>query len=70
MEIDMTTALKVITSNAAKVLGIFPEKGCLCEWIDADIIVMDDDLNIDIVFSGGNKIMKKGEMIMEGTFEK
>jgi len=31
---------------------------------------MDDDLDIDIVFSGGNKMMEKGKMIVEGTFEK
>ena len=69
LEIDMTSALKVITSNVAKVLDIFPEKGCLHEGSDADILVLDNDLNIDMVLACGNKMMEKGKTIVKGTFE-
>lgn len=67
--IDISNALKVITSNVAKALDIYPVKGCLSEGNDADIVVMDENLEIDMVFAMGIKMMKNGQVIVKGTFE-
>ena len=59
-EFDFTIseALKYITTNVSKALSIFPKKGCIRENSDADIILLDTDLNIQTVIANG-KILKK-----------
>jgi beta-aspartyl-dipeptidase (metallo-type) len=67
--IDISTALKVITSNVAKVLGIYPVKGCIGIQSDADILLLDEKLNIHSVFAKGKKMMEDGVVIVKGSFE-
>ncbi|WP_425058968.1 Isoaspartyl dipeptidase [Sporomusa carbonis] len=67
--LDIGTALRFFTSNVAKVLGIYPNKGCIQRGSDADIVVMDQDLNLDMVFAGGKIMMETGKVIVKGTFE-
>lgn len=68
-DINISTALKIITSNAAKNLELYPTKGCIKVGSDADIVVMDEGLNINMVFAQGKKMMENGEVIVLGTFE-
>lgn len=67
--LNISIALKVITSNVAKVLEVYPVKGCIEAGSDADIVVMDEDLNINMVFAKGKKMMDNGKVIVKGTFE-
>ncbi|MCT4564893.1 MAG: beta-aspartyl-peptidase [Maledivibacter sp.] len=67
--LDISTALKVITSNVAKLLEIYPVKGCIKVGSDADIVLMDEELNINMVIAKGKKMMEKGKVIVKGTFE-
>lgn len=67
--LEISTALKVITSNVAKVLGVYPIKGCINVDCDADIVLLDEELNIHSVFAKGKKMMENGKVIVRGIFE-
>ncbi|MFC0523581.1 beta-aspartyl-peptidase [Pontibacillus salicampi] len=66
--LDMATALQVITANPASILKL-PRKGRLKEGMDADIVVLDQDLAIQHVFAMGQHMVNNGEAIVKGTFE-
>jgi len=67
--IPIHDALKVVTQNQAKSLKIYPRKGCLKIGSDADIVVLDNDLNVEHVFAKGKHMVKDGTPIVKGTFE-
>lgn len=67
--LEISSALKIITSNVAMLLEIYPVKGCIEVESDADMVVMDEDLRIDMVFAKGKKMMENGKSIIKGTFE-
>lgn len=67
--LDISAALPFFTSNVADVLEIYPHKGCIQQGSDADILVLDQDLNLDRVFAMGKQMMEKGKIIIKGTFE-
>lgn len=62
-------AIQFFTSNVARVLDIYPKKGCLQADSDADILIMDTDMKIETVFAKGNKMMEHGKVIVKGAFE-
>lgn len=62
-------ALTYITSNVAKGLEIYPKKGCISENSDADIILLDEDLNIDTVIANGKIMIENKEVLVYGTYE-
>jgi len=66
--LDLTVALKPFTSNVARVLGLH-SKGRLAVDSDADITVLDGDLNIDVVMAGGRVMVESGRAVVRGTFE-
>ncbi|AFS77864.1 isoaspartyl dipeptidase IadA [Gottschalkia acidurici 9a] len=69
-KIDITSVLKVSTTNVAKFLKIYPQKGTIKDGSDADILILDKEtLNIDTVIIGGKIFMKNGEIIRKGKFE-
>ena len=51
--ISLEDALTFITSNVAKALEIYPKKGCIRESSDADVLIMDKNLNIETVIAKG-----------------
>jgi beta-aspartyl-dipeptidase (metallo-type) len=67
--IKLSDALKVITQNPAKSLKLYPKKGALQIGSDADIVVMDKDLNIEYVFARGKCMVKERKVVVKGTFE-
>lgn len=50
-------ALKTVTENPAKALGIYSKKGFLAEESDADIVILDDKFSIESVMSKGKFIV-------------
>ena len=62
-------ALKPATENVAKALKLFPAKGVLANGSDADIVLLDDELNIDTVYAMGKCMLKGGEMQVTANFE-
>lgn len=67
--IDLAQALKLITLNPSKVLGL-PLKGQIKEGNDADIVLLDHEtLEISGVISKGNIMMMDKQLRCKDTFE-
>ena len=66
---SISDALKPVTSNVARVLGIYPNKGCLAENSDADILILDDNLNVSTVIAKGQVMVREHEIIKKGMYE-
>lgn len=67
-DLKLEDAIKVITSNPAKVLGL-KNKGMISKDMDADIVLLDKDLEIDTVIAKGKILRANGRNIVKGTFE-
>ena len=66
--LDLSVALKPFTSNVARVLGL-NSKGRLAAGGDADITVLDGDMNVDTVIAKGRVMVESGKAVVHGTFE-
>ena len=55
-------ALKMVTSNPAKRTGIFQDKGSLEEGKDADLVILNDDLEIESVMAKGQMMVHQGKV--------
>ena len=67
--LPLTEALKLFTSNVADILGL-SGKGRIGEGLDADILILDGDLNVDKVFARGRLMVDEGRAVVKGTFER
>lgn len=67
--VPFENALRLATENVAKALLLYPRKGTIVEGGDADIVILDDDLNIDGMYAMGRCMMKNKEVLVTGTFE-
>lgn len=67
--IPLETALPFITSNVAKALDMYPRKGAVQAGGDADLVLLDRELNISGVIARGRPMMLDGELLVKGTFE-
>jgi beta-aspartyl-dipeptidase (metallo-type) len=69
-EVPIEDALKVVTSNVAKVLKL-NTKGRIVRGNDADLVILNkENLNIDTVLSRGEIMVYRGNAVVKGTFEK
>lgn len=66
--IPLEIAIKPITSNPAKVLGL-ANKGRIAEGMDADFCLMTQDLDIDMVIAKGRVMVENGVPVVKGNFE-
>jgi beta-aspartyl-dipeptidase (metallo-type) len=66
--VPLEISLKVITSNPARNLRL-TRKGSIKVGNDADLVLLDENLEIDTVFSRGNIMIKGKEITVKGTFE-
>ena len=62
-------SLKLITSNPAKNLGL-KSKGHIKNNFDADLCFFDSDLKLGSVIANGKFMMKDGDLVVKGSFEK
>ena len=67
-DIPLEIAIKAITSNPAKVLKL-DKKGRIAEGLDADLCMLNRDLDVDTVIALGQVMVKGGEPIVRGAFE-
>ena len=65
---SLEDGLSFITSNVAKALEIYPKKGCIREGSDADVLILDKELNIETVIARGKIMMKDGIVLVKGAF--
>lgn len=61
--------LKLVTANPAKRAGLFATKGSLEVGKDADLVIMDREMNIDSVIAKGQVMVYEKENLIKGTFE-
>lgn len=66
---DLSEALKLLTATPAVLLGKEGVKGCLKAGADADILVLDDELEIRSVFAKGKTAICDGKIVLKGRFE-
>ncbi|MCX6551168.1 MAG: beta-aspartyl-peptidase [Acidobacteria bacterium] len=67
--VALATALRVVTSNPARILKL-TGKGQLVAGADADLVLLDaDTLAIRGVMAGGAWLMRDGHVLAAGTFE-
>ena len=58
-----------MTSNPAKRAGIFRSKGSIEEGKDADLLILNKDLQIESVMAKGRLMIHEGQVLVKGTFE-
>lgn len=68
-DIPLGEALKPLTSTPANLLGKSGVKGCIGQGADADILVLDQDLEIDSLFARGQTALWQKKLLMQGRFE-
>ncbi|WP_064091775.1 beta-aspartyl-peptidase [Rossellomorea aquimaris] len=67
--IPLETAIRVITSNPAKILKL-KQKGHIEVGKDADLVLLDKKtLNIDTVYAKGKLMVENRKAVVKGTFE-
>jgi beta-aspartyl-dipeptidase (metallo-type) len=67
--IPLEDALKLITSNPAKNLGL-KNKGEVKVNSDADLCFLNSDLKLSTVIANGKFMMQDGDLVVKGSFEK
>lgn len=66
---ELEEALRFFTTNVSKALNLYPNKGVVKEESDADLIIMDKDMNIDTVIANGKIMLRDGKIVVKGTYE-
>ena len=62
-------ALKLLTTTPATIIAQEGVKGCVREGADADLLVLDENLEINSLFAKGKTAVLEGKAIMKGRFE-
>lgn len=68
-DVDIEKALKIVTENVANTLKLEDKKGSIKVGFDADILILNSDLNMNKLYAMGKKMVDNGEPIVLGTFE-
>lgn len=68
-EIPLELALTFFTSNVAAALGLSGRKGIIQENADADILLLDENLELQTVIARGEILMRDGTLLKKGTYE-
>ncbi|MCD5325440.1 MULTISPECIES: beta-aspartyl-peptidase [Pontibacillus] len=66
--VELETALRTVTANPAHILKL-SHKGELTKGKDADLVLLDQDLQVDTVFALGQLMVEEKEAVVKGTFE-
>lgn len=66
--LPMDTAFNLVTKNVAEALEIYPKKGKIAVGSDADINLIDDNLNIITTISNGIVMKEYGEILLKENF--
>ena len=69
LDFSVDDALAYVTSNVAKGLEVYPRKGCIEEGSDADLLLLDENLDIDTVVANGRVMVENKEILVYGSYE-
>ena len=67
--LPLEEAIKLLTSTPAELLGKTGVKGCVAVGADADLLVLDENLDIDALFAKGQVTLLDKEIVLKGRFE-
>jgi beta-aspartyl-dipeptidase (metallo-type) len=67
--LSLTDALRLVTANPARALGLTARKGSLAPGKDADLVVLEDDLRVRHVYARGRPMIRDAEVVARGMFE-
>jgi len=67
-EIPLELALKIVTSNVADILKL-KTKGRIAPYKDADILLLNEDMEVIHLLAQGKWMVKQGEIIEKGNYE-
>lgn len=67
--VSMTDSLKIVTSNPARRVGLLGHKGSLAPGKEADLLILDRDLNLECVMANGRLMVDQAGVVVKGTFE-
>ena len=59
-EVPLSDAIKMITSTPARILNVSDRKGSLMKGKDADIVIFDNNINIQMTMIGGKIVFGRG----------
>ena len=68
-KMPLEEALCFGTSNTARALEIERKKGHIAPGVDADLLLMDEDLTMNTVIAGGQIMMENHVLLKKGTYE-
>ncbi len=66
---ELEEALKLLTSTPAHLLAKDGVKGCVAEGADADLLVLDENLDMESLFARGKCAVWEGKVLLKGRFE-
>ena len=69
MGMPLEEVIKMLTSTPAKMIAKEGIKGCIAPGADADLLVLDENLDINSLFARGKTAMLNGKVLMKGRFE-
>ena len=61
LDLEITQAVRMVSTNPAGVLGIDDRKGTLKEGFDADMVLLDKNLNVSQTWIAGKSFYRKGQ---------
>jgi len=67
--LSMEDSLRIVSSNPARRIGLFDSKGSLEAGKDADLLILEPDLDIDSVLASGRLMVHHKQIMVRGTFE-
>lgn len=57
--ISLVEAVRTVTVNPARILGVDDRKGSICEGKDADLVMFDEGFNIYVTYVKGRKVYER-----------
>ena len=68
-QMSLEKALPYVTSNVADAIGLNKKKGKLIKQADADILILDKNMELSSVIARGQIMMQCGKLLKKGTYE-
>lgn len=68
-QISLSDAIQVLSTNVAKALKLYPQKGCIAAGSDADFLLIDQDFTLTDVWARGQHMVENTQARVKGTFE-